>query len=142
MADLLQDKGESFMNAKDIMSRELITLPPDADISEAARLLSESRISGAPVVDAEGRLLGVVSQTDLTRFQGQGGPAAGASVASVMTNKPVCCEEDTPTEEVARVMLERRIHRLLVTRGGRLVGIVSAMDILRSLVANLGHEGA
>ena len=135
------------MKAKDIMSRELVTLTPLTDVAAAARLLTERCITGAPVVDAQGRLVGVVSQTDLTRFQGQasadgwgrGGLQSeerdSTPVVSVMTDKPICCDEDTPTEEVARLMLERHIHRVLVTKDGKLVGVVSAMDILRALVA-------
>jgi CBS domain-containing protein len=133
------------MTAKDVMTRDVATMSPLTEIVAAAKFLTDRRITGAPVVDGGGRLLGVVSQTDLTRFQGDdvgadpfGGingdePRGTTPVVVVMTDKPVTCSEDTPIEEIARVMLERRIHRVVVTRAdGTLCGIVSAMDLLRA----------
>lgn len=130
------------MIAKDLMTPYVATVGPLTTVSEAARLLTERRITGAPVVDAKGNLLGIVSQTDLVRHQGGAGehwPGEAAAdagqtpVLSLMTGSVVSCEEDTPLDEVARVMLDRRIHRVLVTREGRLCGILTAMDLLRAL---------
>jgi CBS domain-containing protein len=130
------------MTAKDLMTRHVATLSPLTTVGEAARLLTEQRITGAPVVDAKGNLLGIVSQTDLVRHQGAGAePWPGepskdpalTPVLSLMTGSVVTCEEDTPLDEVARVMLDRRIHRVLVTREGRVCGILTAMDLLRAL---------
>jgi len=137
--------SKNAMKASDLMSRAVITVGPLTEISAAARLLVEKGITGAPVVDHEGRLLGVVSQTDLTRFQAQtpidgweersepGLSREATPVAAVMTPAPVTCAESTPIDEVARLMLERRIHRVLVVTDGRLAGIVTSMDLLRAL---------
>jgi CBS domain-containing protein len=123
-------------------------LSPLTDVGAAARLLTEHRISGAPVVDAEMKVLGVVSQSDLVRHQGGERPAdwgpvykdpdwprgtESVPVMSLMTTHPLACDEETPVEEVARIMLERRVHRLIVTRAGKLAGIISAMDLLRAV---------
>lgn len=132
------------MIAKDLMTRQVATLTPLTTIGEAARFLTDQRISGAPVVDARGNILGVVSQTDLVRHQSGKAPdgwpgepsavdGAEVPVVSVMTGAVVTCEEDTPLDEVARLMLDRRIHRVLVTRQGKLCGIVTAMDLLRAV---------
>jgi CBS domain-containing protein len=133
------------MTAKDVMTREVATMSPLTEVAAAAKFLTDRRITGAPVVDGGGRLLGVVSQTDLTRFQANEGgidpfegdfepePRESTPVIVVMTDKPVTCSEDTPIEEIAHVMLARRIHRVVVTReDGTLCGIVSAMDLLRA----------
>lgn len=130
------------MTAKDLMTRQVATLSPLTTVGEAARLLTEQRITGAPVVDAKGNLLGIVSQTDLVRHQSgrvepwPGEPSsdpAQTPVLSLMTGAVVTCDEETPLEEVARVMLDRRIHRVLVTRDGAVCGILTAMDLLRAL---------
>lgn len=134
--------------AADLMSRDVVTLSPLTEIAAAARLLTERKITGAPVVGKDGEILGVVSQTDLTRFQANAPidcwdavsdalngerPRDTTPVIALMTAHPVCCEEETPVEDVAQLMWSRRIHRVLVTREGRLVGIVTAMDLLRVL---------
>ncbi|MBI4425705.1 MAG: CBS domain-containing protein [Elusimicrobia bacterium] len=116
--------------AKDVMSRDVVTARPEEPLLKLARLLQGRRISGIPIVGREGHLIGVVSQSDLVRHAlgGEG----GATAAGVMTPWAVSCEEDTPLEEVARQMVRKRIHRVLVTRGSTLVGIVSAMDVLQA----------
>ena len=132
--------------AKDLMSRDVVTLSPLTEVGAAARVLTERKITGAPVVGKDGEILGVVSQTDLTRFQANAPidawdavsdalngdrPRDSTPVIAVMTANPVLCAEDTPIGEIAHLMTSRRIHRVLVAREGRLVGIVSAMDLLR-----------
>jgi CBS domain-containing protein len=136
------------MKAKDLMTRDVVSLSPLTDLGAAARLMTDRRISGAPVVDAKMNILGVVSQSDLVRFQGGERPDGWdpirrdadwpeapepVPVMAVMTARPVTCDEEAPVDEVARLMLERRVHRLLVTHGGKLVGIISAMDLLRAV---------
>jgi CBS domain-containing protein len=132
--------------AKDLMSRDVVTLSPLTEVAAAARVFIERKITGAPVLGKDGEILGVVSQTDLTRFQANSPidawdavsdalngdrPRESTPVIAVMTANPVVCEENTPIEEVAHLMQSRRIHRVLVAKSGRLVGIVTAMDLLR-----------
>ena len=112
------------MEARDIMSKDVIVLTPDMDVQEAADLLVRYRIHGAPVVDAAGMLVGMVSLVDLV-----GKP--GGTVRDIMTPDPVVAMEDTPVEELAQLMLDEMVRRVPIVRGGQVVGIVSASDILR-----------
>jgi CBS domain-containing protein len=112
------------VEARDIMSKEVIVLTPDMDVQEAADLLVRYRIHGAPVVDAAGMLVGMVSLVDLV-----GKP--GGTVRDIMTPDPVVAMEDTPVEELAQLMLDEMVRRVPIVRGGQVVGIVSASDIVR-----------
>lgn len=121
--------------ARDIMRKQVLTVRPETTLSELTCLLSARGVSGAPVVGPEGDLIGVVSQTDLVRQDN-----AGATVASVMTPWTVSFEEDTEIRELARQMLAKRIHRVVVTREGRLCGIITSMDMLRAFLALLDRK--
>lgn len=135
------------MKIKSLMTREVVTLNPLTEIAAAARLLTERGITGAPVVDAKGELLGVVSQTDLTRFQARQPPSQdwigiaedwdldrqATPVIAVMTGNPVTCDEETPVKDVANLMRQKRVHRVLITSRGKLAGIVTSMDMLRAV---------
>ena len=152
------------MQAKDVMRKPVVTVPENMTLRELATLFIERRISGAPVIDEKGRLLGVVSQTDIVRrdreraaevevpsYYSEGDRAVYTSgfqvedpdytrVRDVMTPAVLSAAEDAPIEEVARFMLRKRIHRVVITRDGRLCGIISTMDMLRALLDAL--EGA
>lgn len=126
------------MKARDIMRKRVLSVTPQTTLTELARLLAEHHVSGVPVLGAEGDLIGIVSQTDLAR-PGR----SGATVATVMTPWTVSFEEDTELKEIARQMLSKKIHRVIVTRGGRLRGIITSMDMVRALLMLLepSHEG-
>ena len=126
------------MKARDIMRKRVLSVTPQTTLAELARLLAEHHVSGVPVLGAEGDLIGIVSQTDLAR-PGR----SGATVATVMTPWTVSFEEDTELKEIARQMLSKKIHRVIVTRGGRLRGIITSMDMVRALLMLLepSHEG-
>jgi CBS domain-containing protein len=126
----------------EIMSRAVVTVPPDAGIKHAARLLVERELSALPVVDEKGRLVGIVSEADLLligrpdpRSQATPlSPTAGSApttVADVMTRDVVVVNASTEVSRAARIMLEGGIKRLPVVRGRRLVGIVSRRDLVR-----------
>src|SRR5215471_6494366 len=126
------------MKAKDVMTPHVLSVAPDTSISVAARLMLQNRISGLPVIDEKGTLVGIVTEGDFLRRSETGterkrprwlefftGPATlageyvhshGRKVAEVMTADPVVIGEDTPLEEVVRVMEERRIKRVPVVR--------------------------
>lgn len=146
------------MNAKDVMSRRVVTLSPDATIGAAAKLFERSGITGAPVVAADGRLLGVLSQTDLVRhsvrfaagavppFYLEGGQIRltrivdtpeNHKVVEAMTPAVYTARDDTPVGRLAGFMRAKRIHRVLITRDGKLVGVVTTMDLL-ALIARGG----
>jgi CBS domain-containing protein len=139
------------------MTRRVISVAPEASILESARLMLQHRVSGLPVIDAAGSLVGVVTEGDFLRRVEVGtelkrprwlefivapGRLAseyvhshGRKVVDVMTDEPVTVDEDTPIEEVVRLMEERRIKRLPVVRGTKVVGIVSRADLLHALAS-------
>ncbi|MDQ7820346.1 MAG: CBS domain-containing protein [Armatimonadota bacterium] len=121
------------MEARDIMTKDVITLSPDMSVEEATDVLLRYRIHGAPVTTPEGQLLGMVSFMDLARRAGE-----DARVEDIMTPDPVVAQEDTPVEEIARLMLDQMVRRIPIVRAGKVVGIVSASDIVQ-LFLNL-HE--
>jgi CBS domain-containing protein len=118
------------MLVKEIMRKRVFTLEPGMSLRQARRLFSERGISGAPVVGPSGEPLGVISRTDLEGVDG-GDPRR---VEQVMTPYAVSMEEDTPVREIARQMLAKRIHRVIVTRGGKICGIVTSLDMLKALL--------
>ena len=149
------------MLARDIMSQPVITVTPDTDVAEVAKLLLEHRISGVPVVQ-DGRLLGVVSEGDLLRRHETGtesrrswwlalfGPldemardyvrAHGLRAGDVMTAPAVTIDEDTPVARIADLLERHGIKRLPVLRDGELVGIVSRANLLHAVAAGHGLE--
>jgi CBS domain-containing protein len=149
------------MRCADVMTGRVISVAPDASILECIRLMLQHRISGLPVIDAAGSLVGIVTEGDFLRRVEAGterkrprwlefiaGPGRladeyvhshGRKVAEVMSPEPVTISEDTPVEEVVRLMEERRIKRLPVMRGTKVVGIVSRANLLHAL-ASVGRE--
>jgi CBS domain-containing protein len=138
------------------MSTELIALAPDTSLTSAARLLVTSRISGAPVIDAGGRPMGVVSLTDLAdpdrprsddegvcayyrydhgvmHLEGDGTVTRDGVVADVMTRHVLAVAPTTQLIEAIRYMSQLAVHRLLVADGDKLVGIITSMDVLRAI---------
>lgn len=144
------------MNAASIMTRSLVLIDPEASIMTAIRLMLQNRISGLPVVDKSGALVGIVTEGDLLRRAELGtqrrrprwlefliGPglateyvhACGRKVHEVMTTKVHTISEDTPLDEVVQIMESRRVKRLPVVRDGKLVGIASRANLLRALAS-------
>jgi CBS-domain-containing membrane protein len=145
------------LRAADLMSREVLTVPVDMFLRDAARLLSQAMISGAPVVDEKGRCVGVLSATDfMHRVERTSRPARRMSrpadcvcsewqivdfeaipmdrVRDVMTTDIVTVHGSLPVRELARLMLDAHIHRLVVVdEADRPVGIVSSTDILAAV---------
>jgi len=118
------------------MSKDVILLTPEMEVQEAADILVRYRIHGAPVVDANGMLVGMVSLVDLV-----GKP--GSKVRDIMNPDPVVAMEDTPVEELAQTMLDEMVRRIPIVSGGRVVGIVSASDILRVYLEEVrGRRGS
>jgi CBS domain-containing protein len=119
-------RREGKMTAKDIMTRDVVTASPETSAKDLAKLLIRNQISGAPVVDAKGRLVGVVTETDiLSKSQKR--------VKDLMTKRVRSVEADTPVEEIARLMMTHKINRIPVLDGKKLVGIVSRSDIVGAI---------
>ena len=114
------------MKVKEIMTAPVITVGRDATVPEIARLLRGRRVSAVPVVDAEGAVVGLVSEYDLLA-------RTGATASDVMTTQVICVTEDTDVDEVRHLLVERRIRRVPVLAGGRMVGIVSRSDVMALL---------
>ncbi len=147
-----------MLTARDIMTREVITISPEASVEDLAKLLEESRIGGMPVMDAGGRIVGVVTQSDLvqrsrdlelppalnildlhlflttpSRFKKRLEKLLGDKVQDVMTADPITIAADISVKEIAGIMASKKVHTLPVLEGGRLVGIVGKLDLIRGL---------
>lgn len=140
---------------KDVMNPDIMTVADDMTTDELARYLTEREISGAPVVDSQGCVIGVVSMTDIGRhlaepsefassrrseFYDLGGDAtleerfleeSAVAVRDVMTPVVQHVPANAAIAEAARIMVEQHIHRLVVTQGKEPVGIITSMDLLR-----------
>ena len=126
------------MLAKDLMERDVMSVRDTDRVEDLLEALIGEHIHGAPVLDQEGGLVGVVTQQDLffaPATQSTGSDAATAErpqpllVREIMTAPAVSAEEDVDVRQLCRTMFELRIHRVPITRQGRLAGIVSSLDI-------------
>lgn len=145
------------MRANDVMTDRVVTVAPGTTVKEIAQLLLENRISAVPVVDADGRLAGLVSEGDLMRrlqdegdrrgawwleaITGSNNAAAdfvkahGTKAEDIMTRDVISVAPTTPVHEIARILETRQIKRVPVVDGGRVVGIVSRANLLHGLAA-------
>ena len=145
------------MQAADVMTRRVITVAPDASVLQAARLMLQNRISGLPVVDARGQLVGIVTEGDFLRraetgterrrpswlqfFMSSGKLAEeyvrthGRKVEEVMSRTPQTVAEDATLEEVVRTMERAGVKRVPVLRGDKLVGIITRANLLHALAS-------
>jgi CBS domain-containing protein len=114
------------MQAKDIMTREIITVTPNMTVKSLAMTLVKNQISGAPVAGKNGKILGVVSEADIVAKKGK-------DVKAIMSKKIISVDEDTSVEDIARLMTTQKIKRVPVMRGGSVVGIVSRADIVGAI---------
>jgi CBS domain-containing protein len=121
------------MIASDIMTRNVCTIQPEASAQQAAQLLDQKRISGAPVVNAQGQLIGMITEADIISKVNR----EGLRVADIMTHELIVVTEETPVGKIAQLLTERKIKRVPVVRDGRLVGIVSRADIVHAVAQ--GH---
>ena len=114
------------MNVSDIMTTNVITVRDGTKVEDAARLLARHRISGLPVVDQSGAPIGVVTEYDLIAKK-------GTTVADIMTRDVISVSPETDVDAVAHLLASRRVRRVPVVAGGRLVGIVSRSDLVRQI---------
>ncbi|MGC2424993.1 MAG: CBS domain-containing protein [Nitrospirota bacterium] len=146
-----------MLTAKDIMTREVITVGPQTTVEELARLLMEHHISGAPVVDDTGALVGIVTENDLInrekrlhiptvvqifdafiylesskKFEEDLKKMVGAKVGDICNPDVVTIDEDTTLTDIATIMTEKDVDLLPVMSGEKLVGIVGKEDVLKA----------
>lgn len=114
------------MKVKDVMTADVISVLEESTIEDAARLLARHHISGLPVLNRAGKLVGLVTEYDLIARQGH-------SVAEIMSRSVISVTEDTDVEEVAHLLTNRRIRRVPVLSGDQLVGIVSRSDLVKQI---------
>jgi CBS domain-containing protein len=114
------------MNAKDIMTRDIITVSPTMTVRNLAMTLIKNQISGAPVAGKDGKIIGIVSEADIVA-------KTGKNVKAIMSKKMLSVSEETSVEEIARLMTAHAIKRLPVMKNGQLVGIVSRADIVSAI---------
>ncbi len=151
------------MLAREIMSRDVITVSPEEKVDKAARILVENKISGLPVVDANNHVVGIITEKDLIiraselkvpfyvtlfdsiiflenpiRFNNDVKKYIATQVKDAMTRKVFVVEEDTPVSEIVEIMQKRAINRVPVVRNDKLVGIITRNDILKALVKTNG----
>ena len=128
------------MRVVELMQTDVKAIAPDASIAELVRSLAEARVSGLPVVDAEGHVIGVVSAGDVLRAAAEqdDGQARAAlfqrvRVRDIMTPNPHVIEPDADSREAAKHMLYADVRRLFVEEQGRLVGVISQTDIAHAV---------
>ena len=144
------------MQASEAMVREVTSIGPEATVAAAARLMVESGHGTLPVVDGEGKFLGVLSKHDLVRqclpgyleevgdlyrsgefqpFLDRAREVSRQAVSSLMTGKAPSVQEDTPLAEIASLMVIHHAHLIPVLREGKLLGVIGMQDIVAKLVA-------
>lgn len=151
------------MLAKDIMTKDVITVRPEDEVEKVAQLLLENKISGIPVVDENHRVVGMITEKDLMikatelkvpfyltlfdsiiflenpiRFKNDLKKYTASQVKDAMTEKVHWVAEDTPVSAIAEMMQKENINRVPVLRHGKIMGIVTRNDILKSLTKNHG----
>ena len=149
-----------MLKVKDIMTTEIISVAPETEIANAAKILLEKRINGLPVVDSSGRLVGVLCQSDLVaqqksipipsvftlmesfipltsikRIDKEVEKIAALTVEQAMTPDPVTVGLETDIAEVAKLMVDEKYHTLPVMEGDKVVGIVGKEDVLKILLS-------
>lgn len=149
--------GGNMLKAKDIMTAKVITVKTETTMEELARVLIENHISGVPVVDAQGKMIGVVTENDLIsknsrlhiptvlrlfdayipigtgKMESEIKKITATTVDEICSKDVITVDEEASVEYIATIMTEKKIHTLPVTRGGKLVGIIGRKDLIRSM---------
>lgn len=151
-----------MLTARDIMTKEVVTVTPQTGVRELAALLLARNISGAPVVDEAGKVLGVVTESDLVflnkkvhlptavaildafvflespgKMEQELKKMAGTKVGDICSQRLISVKPDTELEELATLMAEQQVHTLPVLEGEQLVGVIGKADIIRTIAQGL-----
>jgi CBS domain-containing protein len=153
-----------MLYARDIMTTEVLTVSPETSIADLSKTLENRKIGGVPVVDQGGRLVGVITQSDLVeRARDLELPPAinildlhiylqipshliqrvekmlGTTVGDCMTGNPVTVAPDTPVSQIAALMAKQKMHTIPVLEGGKIVGVIGKMDLVRAMAREPGE---
>ncbi len=148
-----------MLNASDIMTTDVITVKKNTSLKDLATILYKNHINGVPVVDDEGLLLGIISESDLIRrdkklhiptvvaifdavvylespksIEKEFKRISATTVEDLYTKKAISVDEKTPIDEIATIMTQKKIYTIPVMDGDLLVGIIGKADLLRTLV--------
>jgi len=121
------------MIARDIMTRKVYTTCAEASVQEVAQLLSRKNISGVPVIDKDGKMIGIVTEADIIGKVDR----EGLRAADIMSPEIIAVDEETRVGEIAMLLTEHKIKRVPVVQHGKLVGIVCRADIVHAVAQ--GH---
>ena len=149
-----------MLKAKDIMTRDILSVTPDTEIAKATKILLKNRINGLPVIDDSGKLVGILCQSDLVaqqksipipsvftllesyipltsikRIDKEVEKIAALTVKQAMTPNPISVVPETDIEDVAKLMVDKKYHTLPVMEGEKIVGIVGKEDVLKTLLS-------
>ncbi|MBX3276493.1 MAG: CBS domain-containing protein [Acidobacteria bacterium] len=119
--------------ASDVMVKDVVVVAETTALKEVANLFNERKITGAPVVNSKGELVGVLSETDIIRKSTSIGAWSPNTAGQIMTKPPVSVTPDTSLRRVCELMYNRRIHRVVVAQETKICGIITTMDILRAI---------
>lgn len=147
-----------MIKAKDIMTKDVITIKPDVGIEELAKILVEHKISGVPVVNDNGELVGIVTENDLisrnkrlhiptfirlfdafimlerpSKMEEEIKRMMASKVGDLCSKNVITVTEDTPLEDIATIMAEKKIHLIPVVDGKKVVGIIGKVDIIKAM---------
>ena len=147
-----------MLTAREIMNTEVVTVTPETSLKDLARKFVETRYSNMPVVDANGKLVGVISETDLVEqqeplhiptvmalfdgvfyldseksFKEQVSRITATTVGELCNKKPVTCSPDATIREIAGLMSKHKVHLLPVVEKGQMVGVVARLDLIRTM---------
>ncbi|MBL0373590.1 CBS domain-containing protein [Rhizobium sp. KVB221] len=143
------------MQAKDVMTTTIVSVSPENSVRHAAEIMLINHVSGLPVIDNSGLLVGIISEGDLIRRTELGSEAITSlsdgvlpaeerayafirrsswKIGDAMSRNPIAIDEDTSLARISRLMQEHGIKRIPVTRNGELIGIVSRADLLKAII--------
>jgi CBS domain-containing protein len=154
-----------MLKAKDIMTADVITVSPETTVEALGRMFIEKKISGAPVVDADNKLYGIVTENDLIKqnkrfhiptlirlfdamipIEGFGSVEAeikrmsASTVSDICTKKVITVDTETSLQDIATIIAEKEVHHLPVMSSGRLIGIIGKIDIIKGIVGEADKQ--
>ena len=124
-----------------MMCRDVCVAGMDDTLASVERRLTQRRLSWMPVLEDGGGILGVISAADVLRFHAGGGDAEAVRAWQMCTFKPISVAPDADLADVARTMVDRGIHHVVVAEAGTVVGVLSALDFVREFAARERGEG-